>query len=246
MRTALFRSPGAPAAPNGHAGSAPPTSLAEASGASPSANSTRLAAVASRRRPVLWLLSIALVAGGALLAVDAARSAGHKNAVLVAARDVGAGEQVTAGDVAVVHVSTDPGLSTVPADDRAAVVGSVAAVDLKAGSLLTGSQLTGTASPPAGTVLVGLALKAGQLPARALSRGDRVLIVATSGQLDAATPAAPPGRRGTYGAVVQDSAPTAAGDGGTVVDVVAAQNTAPALAADAAGGHIAVLLLPRR
>jgi len=45
---------------------------------------------------------------------------------------------------------------------------------------------------------------------------------------------------------VEDSAPTAAGDGSTVVDVVAAQNTAPALAADAAGGHIAVLLLPRR
>ncbi len=244
MRTALFRSAEASAAPNGHTGSAPTTTAADLSGASASANSTRLAAAAPRRRPVLWMLSVALVAGGALLAVDAARSAGHKSAVLVAARDVGAGEQLTLGDVAVVHVSTDPGLRTVPAGDQPSVVGSVAAVDLKAGSLLTRAELAGTATPSAGTVLVGLALKAGQLPARELTRGDRVLIVATPGQQDPASPAQP-GRPGTYGAVVEDSAPTAAGDGSTVVDVVAAQNTAPALAADAAGGHIAVLLLPR-
>ena len=243
MRTALFRSTGAPAAPNGHAGSASAAAGADAVGAS--ASPTRLAAVAPRRRPALWMLSVALVAGGALLALDAARSAGHKSAVLVAVRDVGAGEQITPADVAVVHVSTDPGLRTVPAGDQPSLVGSVAAVDLKAGSLLSSAELTGTATPAAGTVLVGLALKAGQLPARELSRGDRVLIVATPGQPDSASPAQP-GRSGTYGAVVQDSAPTAAGDGSTVVDVVAAQNTAPALAADAAGGHIAVLLLPRR
>jgi len=243
MRTALFRSAGAPAAPNGRAGSASAAASADATSAS--ASSTRLAALAPRRRPALWMLSISLVAGGALLALDAARSAGHKSAVLVATRDVGAGEQVTPADVAVVHVSTDPGLRTVPAGDQPSVVSSVAAVDLKAGSLLTSAELTGTATPAAGTVLVGLALKAGQLPARELSRGDRVLIVATPGQQDPANPAQP-GRPGTYGAVVQDSAPTAAGDGSTVVDVVAAQNTAPALAAAAAGGHIAVLLLPRR
>jgi len=243
MRTALFRSTGAPAAPNGRAGSAPATAGADATSASASA--TRLAAVTPRRRPALWMLSISLVAGGALLAVDAARSAGHKSAVLVAARDVGAGEQITPADLALVHVSTDPGLRTVPAGDQPSVVGSVAAVDLKAGSLLTSAELTGTATPAAGTVLVGLALKAGQLPARELSRGDRVLIVATPGQQDPANPAQP-GRPGTYGAVVQDSAPTAAGDGSTILDVVAAQDTAPALAADAAGGHIAVLLLPRR
>ncbi len=243
MRTALFRSTGAPAAPNGHAGSA--SAAAGAAATSASAGSTRLAVLAPRRRPALWMLSVALVAGGALLAVDAARSAGHKSAVLVAARDVGAGEQITPGDVAVVHVSTDPGLRTVPAGDQSSVVGSVAAVDLKAGSLLTSAELAGTATPAAGTVLVGLALKAGQLPARELTRGDRVLIVATPSQPDPAN-LGQPGRSGTYGAVVQDSAPTAAGDGSTVVDVVVAQNTAPALAADAAGGHIAVLLLPRR
>jgi hypothetical protein len=241
MRTALFRSAEASAAPNGHAGSASAAAGADAT----SASATRLAALAPRRRPVLWMLSISLVASGALLAVDAARSAGHKSAVLVAARDVGAGEQITPADVAVVHVSTDPGLPTVPAGDQPSVAGSVAAVDLKAGSLLTRSELTGTATPTAGTVLVGLALKAGQLPARELTRGDRVLIVATPGQPDPASPAQP-GRPVTYGAVVADSAPTGAGDGSTVVDVVAAQNTAPALAADVAGGHIAVLLLPRR
>jgi len=186
MRTALFRSAGAPAAPNGHAGSASAAAGADAT----SASATRLAAVAPRRRPALWMLSISLVAGGALLALDAARSAGHKSAVLVAARDVGAGEQITPGDVAVVHVSTDPGLPTVPAGDQPSVVGSVAAVDLKAGSLLTRSELAGTATPAAGTVLVGLALKAGQLPARELTRGDRVLIVATPGQPESCQPGA--------------------------------------------------------
>lgn len=210
----------------------------------------RLAAVARRRRPALWLLSAALVAGGGLLAVDAARSAGHKGAVLVAVRDVGAGERIDTADVAVVHISTDPGLRTVPASSQSAVVGAIAAVDVKAGSLLVDSELTGSPVPGAGTVVVGIALKPGQLPARGLSRGDRVLVVNTPGQPDQTSSTQPgssqPSSPATFGAVVQDSAPAPAADGTTLVDVVAAQNNAAALATDAAGGHVALLLLPRK
>ncbi len=260
MRTAVFRPTAPRSSSNGHpAGPAAATASATTSG-----GPVRLSAVARRRRPALWLLSAALIAGGALLAVDAARSAGHKIAVLVAVHDVGAGERIEAADLAVVHVSTDPGLRTIPAGNQPAVVGAVASVDLKAGSLLLDSELTGTGVPSAGTVVIGIALKPGQLPARGLTRGDRVLVVNTpspeqggSAQPSGSqqTPTQPgasqpngsqPAGPASFGAVVQDSTAAPAADGSTLVDVVAEQNTAAALASAAAGGHVALLLLPRK
>ena len=255
MRTAVFRPTAPRSISNGH----PAGPAAATASATTSAGPVRLSAVARRRRPALWLLSAALIAGGALLAVDAARSAGHKIAVLVAVHDVGAGERIEAADLAVVHVSTDPGLKTIPAANQPAVVGAVASVDLKAGSLLLDSELSGTGVPSTGTVVIGIALKPGQLPARGLTRGDRVLVVNTpspdqggsaqpSGSQQTQTPpgASQPASPASFGAVVQDSTPGPAADGSTLVDVVAEQNTAAALASDAASGHVALLLLPRK
>ncbi len=58
--------------------------------------------------------------------------------------------------------------------------GKRAAVTIPAGSLLTTSDVTGAAPIAAGDAVVGLALKAGQLPSSGVKAGDLVMIVQTA------------------------------------------------------------------
>ena len=148
------------------------------------ANGTRPAAVAapslgpgwagvpSRRRPAVLLLGVLLVGGGAVLAALLLLGAGDRTRVVAVVRDVPVGQTVTTADVAAVRVGVDPALQTVPAGDLATVVGQRAAVDLRAGTLLTGSQLTTAPVPGDGEALLGLDLAAGQLPAAGPGPGD--------------------------------------------------------------------------
>src|SRR5205814_6002699 len=68
-------------------------------------------------------------------------------------------------------------LKPTPADQRDRLVGKHAAADLFPGTLLTGDQLTDRAIPAPGEQLVGIELKPAQVPARALSPGDAVILV---------------------------------------------------------------------
>ncbi len=107
------------------------------------------------------------------------------------------------------------------------------------------SQLTGESIPGADQAVVGAALKLGQLPARPLVPGDRVLVVRTPDPATvAAEPAGQPVLPETLPAVVAGI--TAADPTGiVVVDLVVSAADGPALAIDATAGRVAVILLPR-
>ncbi|GLX04772.1 hypothetical protein Misp03_16990 [Microbispora sp. NBRC 16548] len=98
--------------------------------------------------------------------------------MLMVARDVPIGQVINADDLASVQISADPRIATVPAERLASTVGRVAAADLAAGTLLAETQTTDAMTPGPGQQLVPLALKPGQLPARGLRAGDRVLVAA--------------------------------------------------------------------
>ena len=140
-----------------------------------------------------------------------------------------------------------PQLRPIPASQRENVIGQVAGVDLRPGTLLTRSQLTPVAIPAAGQALVGLALEPGKLPARRLQRGDRVLAVLTPGDASATQPTT--GQTGTDSATrsaVVVSSGTVSPDGSVAVDVVVNEADAAGLAADAAAGRVSLVLLPRK
>lgn len=203
-----------------------------------------------RRRPALWAAGTALVAVGALSAAGLVGRAGDRLEVLAVAREVPVGQTIAAEDVTVARVAADPALVPVPVAERDRIVGQVAAVELRPGSLLTAGEVTDTAVPGPGEQVVGVAAGPGQLPARGLRPGDRILLVPVPG--DAATTGgggsgagagdAGPAGESLPARVVQVGPPDA--NGRSTVDVLVGQGVGPRVAALASTGRVALVLVP--
>lgn len=220
------------------------------------AGAADLVPVRPRRRP--WLIaSGALVASvGALGVVWLVGAASDREEVLAVRQPVPYGQVLQPSDLAVVRVSVDPGVDTLPAGARATVVGQAAATALAPGMLLAPGMVSPLGEPAAGRVLVPLAIPAERMPAQGLRAGDRILAVSTQavsaegGDVDAVLgagaagpdgcPAGPPGT--TLATVVRVG--PADVNGVTVVDVTTAPAAGPGLAAASAAGQVAVVVQP--
>lgn len=116
--------------------------------------------------------------GFALAAVLWHMSSVDRDPVLALASDVARGAVVESSDLEVAYVGSDHDIAHLSEAERASVVGRVALADLEAGTLLTRGMLADEAAVASGEGVVGLALKAGQLPTSTLLPGDRVNVVA--------------------------------------------------------------------
>jgi hypothetical protein len=193
-----------------------------------------------RRRPALLALAVTMVILGALGAAYLATSLGQTSSVLAVAREVPWGQTVTAADLVEARVSADPALEPIPYGDRDRVIGLVAATTLTPGSLLTRDALTDQRLPAPGQQLVGVGVSAVQLPATALRPGDDVLLVpVAAGTAPAANEAGAPG---VVDATVVQTGPPAT-DGLRVVDVLIDAADGPDVAARAAAGLIAIVVV---
>jgi SAF domain len=201
--------------------------------------------VRGRRRPGLWVAGGGLVVLAGLAGPVLVGQAGHRVPVLAVARTVHVGQPVADGDVVVARVAADPALHPVLAADRDRVVGRVAAVQLRPGSLLTASELTGAPVPGPGELLVGVPVKPGQWPARGLTPGDQVLAMPTP--TDQATGGGGgPGSGAAGGPVrarVAEVGP-ADPDGTVTVDLAVDERSAPVVGGWGSTGRVVLLLLP--
>jgi SAF domain-containing protein len=141
-----------------------------------------VAALPRQRSNRMLFLGIAIVGLGALVGWFAFTSLNKQVPVIIATRDIPVGTVLSSGDLGTSLVSADSQVVTIPGRQLKALVGTVAATDLRKGSALVPSQVTTALSPAIGQSLVAVALKSSQLPARGLKTGDRVLVVATPGQ----------------------------------------------------------------
>jgi hypothetical protein len=177
---------------------------------------------------------------GALTGLWLVSAAGDRVQVVAVAREVPLWATIGEADLRLVEVSLDPGLDVIPADQFDDVVGSVAAVGLTPGTLLTPTSFS-TASPPArGEVLVGLAVASGRMPTGQMAAGESVLVVETPSN-DAEAVTGPP--RTIRATVVRVAEPDL--NGVTVVDVTVPSGDGAALAAVSATGRVAVVVEPR-
>ncbi|MFJ9619083.1 SAF domain-containing protein [Streptomyces noursei] len=104
-----------------------------------------------------------------------AKVVGHRDRVLVVARDVPVGRVLQPADLRVAEVAADAGV--VPVADRGTVLGRRVKVPLVAGALLARGQVgTPVAFPPKGSSQVSLAVEPGGAPPE-LSRGERVAVL---------------------------------------------------------------------
>lgn len=198
----------------------------------------------SRRSLVASVLVILL---GGLLALVAGRMLTQHTDVLAVARDVPPGSTVTAEDLTVASVTSDPNLSPIPASQQSRIVGMVAQVALVRGELLTRGQLGTSDGFVAGEMLVALPLKEGQFPARGLTSGQHVLIVTTPGSNHGVTPADDSGAAGgnrQIAATIAEVGDTNPATQVTVVDVRVGSEDGAAVAGLASTGNLALVLLP--
>jgi hypothetical protein len=204
---------------------------------------SELAPLRPRRRS--WALAVTgvlVVAVCALVFAAGWLRAGNRQPVLALARNVAAGQLLSASDLQVVRVSVAGPVSLVPVAQEATVVGRPAAGPLPAGAVLTPADV-GQAGPAAGQADLGVAVKAGQYPPD-LSPGQTVDVLATpAAASDASTqstsaPALPVGQAVVLGVSVN------AGSGATVVELALSQNAVPQVAAAAAAGQIALATIP--
>ena len=198
---------------------------------------------APRPRNVPWIVvGILLVVGGALAFSLLASRLAARQSVLALRRSVPAGQVIRAEDLKIVGISVDGQLRGIPAAQRGEVLGRPAAADLASDTLLTRADVgTGTGLRP-GKAVVGLGLKASQLPADDLGPGSRVVLLDT-GEPGASGPAEPTVLgEGRVTSVHKDDASS----GGTVnVSVVVDDAKAPTIAAANAAGRIALVVVSR-
>lgn len=245
---------------------APPASSRRSNAAS------RLPAPPRGRRPLMAAASALVVFASVAAFSGIYSSAGHQSAVLIVTGTIEQGQRITAADLGQASVSVSKGVDPILVSDASELSGKRASVTIPAGSLLTLGDITASPVVPAGDAVVGIELKAGQLPSTGLVAGEQVMVVQT------ASPGAPlssaidssggvsgvPGASGASGdgstnpdagstgvlvpqATVFDveaSQQNGANGGATLISIAVASTLGAVVATAAAADQISVVLLP--
>ncbi|WP_084963675.1 SAF domain-containing protein [Thermoactinospora rubra] len=212
--------------------------LADQGPVPPAASGRRLPSAPRERKPALAALAVLLIVGGALLTAFLVIQMGNRVPALMVVRTVPAGQKIVRADLQEVQVPAETEFDYIPAQQLDIALSKYAKVELVPGALLTADM---TADAPealvAGKAVVGLSLKAGQVPGM-LAAGQRVQVIYVSGE---------EGTVGT-GKVLADRATVQSvreSEGGTtLVDIVIDKAAAANVSAAASGGRVALAYLP--
>jgi hypothetical protein len=156
------------------------TSRVPAARATPGLPSGLTSKARRQRRWSLALVGVLLILGSALVFLLLFLNAGDRLPVLSVARNVPAGQVISADDLAVVRVGADAGVETISESERRNVIGQTAAVDLLPGTLLVAAQLGEPVALADGEAIVGVDLVGGEQAVPDLQEGDEVLVVLTT------------------------------------------------------------------
>jgi hypothetical protein len=222
----------------------PPPTLIGGAGTATPWTPTRLA---GRRRPRARLAgAAAIVLTGTVAGWVLAGTVAHRSPVLMTSRSLAAGHVLTGSDLRTIEVADADSLHAVSAAGIDTTLGRTLAFPLPAGALITPQSLGPAVWPPQGQGVVAVPLKAGAGPT--VEPGQTVSLILlpdpttvtgpNSGDAAATQPATPV--TGVVASVeyAAPSDPTA-----RVVSVVLDRDLAVAVAAAAADGRVALVLL---
>lgn len=212
-------------------------------GSDEQARRLRVPRVPRHRRWWLLVLTLVLAGVGGATSYGLLSAADERVEVLVAARDIAWGAEISDADLAEALVAIDGPGDVIRATHRGAVVGRTAAEPVPAGGVLAPGHVSEQGVPGPGELLVGLRAGPGGVPARGLQPGEVVRVVPvadaevggdTAGVADAA---------GGFDARVLDvGRPDAQGE--VTVDVVVSDELAERATTAAAGRVLLVLRGP--
>ena len=193
----------------------------------------------ARVKRVPWIaLGVILVVAGALIFGLMVQSAGHRAAVVVAARDINPGQLIAARDLRVVDVAIDGDAATVPASERGQLVNQTATSRIPAGSVVSRGQFAAGSGLAPGKVVVGALLGPGALPVPNLRVGDQVTLLEARDTERSTTTTEPLGDASIY-MVTPGSQP-----GTQFVSLVVDQGLAQRVTDAAANQHLRLVLRP--
>ncbi|MFI0447766.1 hypothetical protein [Actinomadura sp. 6N118] len=208
----------------------------------------RLPVAPRERKPALAALAVLLILGGALASAYLVMASGQRVSAIRIVQPVAAGQPIPLSALQEVQVG-DTGVEYyIRWSERQKVTRAYAAVPLVNGALLTNGMLSKTAEAERGRVVVGLALKPGQLPAGAdgLVNGARVSLYAVGTGTGSGGPR--PGTVLSTNAIVVNVSSSGKSDrlrgDQTSVNVAVPPNEAPAIAQAASAGAVGLALLP--
>lgn len=206
----------------------------------------QLAQLPRRRRPGMIALAVALVGVGILASAAVYAATSQRVPVVVVTANVPAGSVITSGAVGTASVAVGSGVQVIPASQMSQVVGQIAGTTLHPGMLLAASELTTLRAPAQGEVLVPLPIKPSILPASGIGTGDHVVIEATPGaQGSPGSGTSTPALAAPVAGVIEAVNLVPDADGYDVIDVLVAQTSGDAVAAQASTGQIALIITKR-
>jgi hypothetical protein len=201
------------------------------------------------RRTGLIGLAVLLIVGSAAVAGLLAVRLDSRSAVLVAARPIAIGQQLTRADLRETRVASE-GLSLIPASGSGQVIGRYAAQAIPKGRLLDAEMLQRRGYLRPGVVAVGVSVPPGRMPASGLQQGDRVQIIqvvdgVATVLVGSAVVSTPPAaaRSGSSGGGLLPGG-SSQGPGAVATVIVTAQE-APPVAAASAANQLSLVLVDR-
>ncbi|HEV7655774.1 MAG TPA: hypothetical protein VGP36_13720 [Mycobacteriales bacterium] len=162
-------------------GELPTRAARRAAGGAPTLHGDRLPVSSRQRRPMLALLALVLILGGAALAATLVLSSGKKQEYLLVSHDVALGQTLTASDFkqqALASTNSSVFAPVPVADFYSRVDGKKALVALTKGSLLTQGTFGPEVTPAVGLGQLSLTVPEGRYPA-GIAAGDVVKVLYT-------------------------------------------------------------------
>ncbi|WP_460370372.1 hypothetical protein [Actinocorallia lasiicapitis] len=210
-------------------------------GAGPAAQ--RLPVAPRERKPALAALAVLLILGGALVSAYLVINSGKRVSAIRIIEPVAAGQQIPASALQEVQIG-NTGIDYVRWSSKNEVTQTYASVGLVEGTLLTSGMTTRAKDGLKGRVIVGLSLKAAQMPAEKLSSGQTVALYAVAGRSESAL--AKPGILLVSDAIVSKVVFNGGrtGTGTTEVSVAVPPEFAAALSQAASSGGIVAVYVP--
>jgi hypothetical protein len=139
----------------------------------------RMPSTPRERKPVLAVLAVLLIVGGALAAGALVIKSGQRIGAVEVVQQISQGEHIPSDALEEVQISADSGVGYVSWQFADQVPQFFATMPIPKGTLLNNGMLTKTNALPSDEAEVGLALKDGQVPDN-LQAGDTIDVFSTA------------------------------------------------------------------
>jgi hypothetical protein len=201
----------------------------------------RMPSAPRERKPVLAVLAVLLVVGGALAAGALVVQSGQRTGAIEVTEQISQGEQIPPGAIQEVQIASGSGVGYVSWQYAGQVSQYYATTPIPRGTLLNNGMLAKTSGLPSDEAEVGLALKDGQAPGN-LQSGDTIDLYSTASSAGGC-PGKPGATLATDATVISVTGAASGAGGSDVVVAMGSESVGPVVC-NTANGTVGIAIVP--